>query len=281
MVERNETGTDIESTWRGTPRPSHKFLHYFPIYEHLFAGFRGQEFTFVEFGVQGGGSLQMWREYFGPKARIVGVDLNPQAAADSPDFDVRIGDQGDQRFLDDLFTDLGQVDVVLDDGGHQSFQQILTVQRALAHARGPLLVAVEDTTTSFDRVSSLFHRNLSFQRFAQAASDMLTERSLTQSAEPSLLDSIWSVEFYNGVVAFRADPALVRWDRQAAQLNQPLQVKPDNFRYEGRDAAEVVWPDARRTRTRRVHGRPQWWDSATAAPRKWRDQLRGNTSGGR
>lgn len=280
MVEPNETGTDIEAIWRSTPRPSHKFLHYFPIYEHLFAGYRGKEFTFVEFGVQGGGSLQMWREYFGPQARIVGVDLNPQAALDSPDFDVRIGDQGDQQFLDELFADLGQVDVVLDDGGHQSFQQILTVQRALAHADGPILIAVEDTTTSFDRVSSLFHRNRSFQRFAQAASDLLTERSMGEVPAPSLLDALWSVEFYNGVVAFRADPARVVWDRRLAELNQQLPQKPDNFRYEGVDSAAVLWPSAPRSRTRRVHGRPKWWDSATAAPRRLRHQLGGTTPGG-
>ena len=270
MVAPDETGTDIEAMWRSIDKPSHKFLHYFAIYEHLFAGFRGKEFTFVEFGVQGGGSLQMWRAYFGPQARIIGVDLNPQAAIDSPDFEVFVGDQGDPEFLDTLFDQIGRVDVVLDDGGHQSFQQILTVERALSHADGPILVAVEDTTTSFDRPSALFHRNHSFQRFAQAAADLLTQRSLGPAGQPSPLDALWSVEFYNGIVAFRADPQRVRLDRRPAEVNQELSVKPDNFRYEGADAAEVVWPHPLKLRRVTVHGRPKWWSQAKELPSKWR-----------
>lgn len=270
MVAPDETGTDIEAIWRRIDKPSHKFLHYFAIYEHLFARYRGEEFTFVEFGVQGGGSLQMWRAYFGPQARIIGVDLNPQAAVDSPDFEVFVGDQGDPNFLDELFAKIGPVDVVLDDGGHQSFQQILTVEKALSHAHGPILVAVEDTTTSFDRPSALFHRNHSFQRFAQAASDLLTTRSLTPAGEASPFDALWSVEFYNGIVAFRADPARVQLDRRPAEVNQELQVKPDNFRYEGADAAQVVWPHAQKLRRVKVHGRPKWWANVKELPTKWR-----------
>lgn len=270
MVAPDETGTDIEAIWRRIDKPSHKFLHYFAIYEHLFARYRGEEFTFVEFGVQGGGSLQMWRAYFGPQARIIGVDLNPQAAVDSPDFEVFVGDQGDPNFLDELFAKIGPVDVLLDDGGHQSFQQILTVEKALSHAHGPILVAVEDTTTSFDRPSALFHRNHSFQRFAQAASDLLTTRSLTPAGEASPFDGLWSVEFYNGIVAFRADPARVQLDRRPAEVNQELQVKPDNFRYEGADAAQVVWPHAQKLRRVKVHGRPKWWANVKELPTKWR-----------
>ena len=50
---------------------------YFQTYEELFSEYVGKEITFVEIGVLHGGSLLMWKEYFGPKARIIGIDLDP------------------------------------------------------------------------------------------------------------------------------------------------------------------------------------------------------------
>jgi hypothetical protein len=39
----------------------HKWMHYFDIYEHHFARFRGKSPTVLEIGVKGGGSLAMWK----------------------------------------------------------------------------------------------------------------------------------------------------------------------------------------------------------------------------
>ena len=41
--------------------------------------FRNKEIIFVEIGVKRGGSLLMWRDWLGPKARIIGIDLDPNA----------------------------------------------------------------------------------------------------------------------------------------------------------------------------------------------------------
>ena len=45
-------------THRG--RPLRKWAHYFPAYETHFSRYIGRPVTFVEIGVSGGGSLQMW-----------------------------------------------------------------------------------------------------------------------------------------------------------------------------------------------------------------------------
>ena len=55
-----------------------KWVHYFPIYEKWFSPYRGKEIVFVEVGVQNGGSVQMWKNYFGKDAKIVGVDIDPR-----------------------------------------------------------------------------------------------------------------------------------------------------------------------------------------------------------
>ena len=56
-----------------------KIDSYFQIYEEIFNEYIGKEIVFVEVGVLHGGSLFMWKEYFGSKARIIGIDLDPNA----------------------------------------------------------------------------------------------------------------------------------------------------------------------------------------------------------
>src|SRR5688572_2278160 len=69
-----------------------KWKHYFEIYERHFARFRDRDVTLLEIGVSGGGSLELWRGYFGSKARIVGLDINPDCKRfESPGTRVVIG----------------------------------------------------------------------------------------------------------------------------------------------------------------------------------------------
>ena len=56
-----------------------KASSYFYFYEDLLQKYRGKEIIFVEIGVQRGGSLLMWRDWLGPKARIIGIDVDENA----------------------------------------------------------------------------------------------------------------------------------------------------------------------------------------------------------
>jgi hypothetical protein len=42
-----------------------KWDHYFRVYDRHFAQFQGRAVKFLELGVSQGGSLQIWRKYFG------------------------------------------------------------------------------------------------------------------------------------------------------------------------------------------------------------------------
>ncbi|MFZ2651209.1 MAG: hypothetical protein WA210_13990 [Burkholderiaceae bacterium] len=60
-----------------TGRLIHKWRHYFEIYDRHFARFRGRPVNIVEFGVSQGGSMLIWKHYFGPDVKVFGVDINP------------------------------------------------------------------------------------------------------------------------------------------------------------------------------------------------------------
>ena len=55
----------------------HKWLHYFDIYERHLSKFRNHSPVILEIGVFGGGSLQMWLEYYGKGSKVVGLDIDP------------------------------------------------------------------------------------------------------------------------------------------------------------------------------------------------------------
>lgn len=98
----------------------HKWEHYFPVYERYFSRWRNKTCLFIEIGVSKGGSLQVWKEFFGPFATIVGVDIDPKCAAIGIEgVNIRIGDQSDLNFLSKIVDEFGAPDIVIDDGSHQ------------------------------------------------------------------------------------------------------------------------------------------------------------------
>ncbi|MER2267827.1 class I SAM-dependent methyltransferase [Methylobacterium oxalidis] len=90
------------------------------LYTEKFETLRDQPLTFLEMGVQGGGSVKMWSEFF-PNARIIGIDLtdfSEHARGDRIEFFQ--GRQEDAVFLDSICekTGIDQFDVILDDASH-------------------------------------------------------------------------------------------------------------------------------------------------------------------
>jgi hypothetical protein len=127
-----------------------KWLHYFDIYHRHFAVFRDEPVTVVEFGVYHGGSLQMWKRYFGSRARIVGVDIDPTCKALEEDrIEIHIGDQADADFLERLCSDVGEFHILIDDGGHMMRQQITTFEHMFPRLASDGVYLVEDLHTSY------------------------------------------------------------------------------------------------------------------------------------
>jgi hypothetical protein len=113
-----------------------KWQHYFDIYDTHFEKYRGRQPRVLEIGVDHGGSLQLWRRYFGVDASIVGIDIRPECYFHEPGIEMHIGDQTDVTFL----RALGNFDIVIDDGSHITAQQQASFAYLWPQTRGVYLI---------------------------------------------------------------------------------------------------------------------------------------------
>ena len=185
----------------------HKWKHYFPVYERHFNRFRNQAVTVLEIGCGEGGSAQMWKRYFGPYARIIGIDIKPECKAFEEDqIQIRIGDQGDTIFLDSVMAEFGPVQILIDDGSHLMHH----IQRSFAHLYyHPLLdtcgvYLVEDLHTAYwgEFGGGHLHEN-SFIETAKRHVDELNAHHSCSAVMPSqFTEMTLSVHFYDSMVVY-------------------------------------------------------------------------------
>jgi Methyltransferase domain len=132
-----------------------KWRHYFDIYDRHFSKFRGREVHILEVGIYSGGSLDMWRSYFGDKAHVYGVDIEPACRVyEGPGTQVFIGDQADSEFWRQVLRQVPPLDIVIDDGGHKPSQQIPTLEALLPHLRPGGVYLCEDIKGEFNSFNS-------------------------------------------------------------------------------------------------------------------------------
>jgi hypothetical protein len=228
---------DIYKCYLESPYLSIKHSSYFQAYDELLDKYRNKAVVFVEIGVLNGGSLFMWRKYFGSRAKIIGVDLNPAAKRWEKDgFEIHIGNQGDPQFWDTFFSTVGSVDVILDDGGHTNEHQIVTTHKAIPHIKDGGMLIVEDTHTSyfadFGNPSKY-----SFVSYAKGLIDSVNSRFPTVHASKNKLnESIWSIGFYESLVCFKVDRT--RCFVSAQTSNNGISSDAEDFREHGSALAQ-------------------------------------------
>lgn len=201
-------GNPLEQHFRTNQgRLIHKWLHYFDIYDRHFSAYRKRPVTVLEFGVSHGGSLQMWKEYFGRKARIIGVDIDPKCATlGEKQIEIVIGDQEDRTFLSQLRDRIGPIDVVIEDGGHTMTQQINTFEEIWPGVRDGGVFLIEDLHTSYwEKYGGGNKRPGTFIEYAK---DLVDQLNAWHSKDPSTLDvddytrSIRGMHIYDSIIVF-------------------------------------------------------------------------------
>ena len=126
--------------------------HYFDTYEEIFAPLADREVKLFEMGVNRGGSLLIWRDYF-HKGTIVGLDINPWPLDDETG---RIcfyqGRQQDTDLLDRIARENAPegFDVIIDDCSHiGELSRISFWHLFVNHLKPGGIYAIEDWGTGY------------------------------------------------------------------------------------------------------------------------------------
>jgi hypothetical protein len=201
----------------GVGRPFVKWWHYFGAYEAEFAELaqRSREGTLdrplriLEMGVWRGGSLDLWRQYFGPEAVIFGIDIDEVILTLGIDSaEVRVGSQTDEVFLRGVIEEMGGVDVVIDDGSHQSKDVIASLRILFPLLADGGTYVIEDLHTSYwPTWGGGFRRRGSSIEALKDLVDTLHQPYYERSGRRSSLgierDWLRSIQFYDSVAVLK------------------------------------------------------------------------------
>ena len=181
-----------------------KWLHYFPIYDEWFKKFRDKDFVFVEIGVQNGGSVQMWKDYFGKNVKIIGIDIDERCKQFEDDqVSIEIGSQEDVNFWNEFKQKYPRVDVLLDDGGHTMNQQIVTFQQMFPHIQEGGIYFCEDCHTSYwEEYNGGAEKQGTYIEFAKKLIDELNAFHTRGAVQPNYntINMGGGVHFYDSIV---------------------------------------------------------------------------------
>ena len=168
--------SELEKEFLKSENQSIKWKKYFSVYEELFSQYKNKKIIFVEIGIANGGSLKIWKNFFGKDSKIIGIDLNEKCKKFEDldnDIYIEIGNQSSEEFWNNFFKKFGIVDIVLDDGGHTNLDQITTVVKSIPNIRNGGMLVTEDTHSSYIKVynSSYKHSFINFTLLKQHSID--------------------------------------------------------------------------------------------------------------
>jgi hypothetical protein len=200
--------SDIVNYYDTDKHHEHNYLNL--VYDNLFLPIKDDVKTFVEVGVNHGGSILMWRDYF-KNSKVLGLDNN------LPYCKERLGDKNLDRIelidldqsipemLDTFSNQYSNIDVIIEDGSHRMCDQQITLGKLFKTLKSGGLYVLEDLHTSLevpmpekawcgwgDPTKTLTLDMLkNFILTGKIQSDYLTEDEITY-----LNDNILSVEIY-------------------------------------------------------------------------------------
>lgn len=211
-------------------KASDKWSLYLSEYDRLFQDYCNKSVRLLEIGIQNGGSLEIWSEYFKHAESLVGCDINPDCANlryDDPRIHVVVGDANAADISQQVFKHSAEFDIIIDDGSHRSSDIIKSFALYFPKLVDGGLFIAEDLHCSyweefegglFDPYSSMNF----FKHFAdiinhehwgveKSRADVLRgvfAKYGCEDMDVELLAQVHSVEFINSMCVLRKAPSL-------------------------------------------------------------------------
>jgi len=187
-----------------TGRLIHKCKHYIPVYERYFESYINKPVLIFEIGCGHGGSVQMWKSYFGPYATIVGIDINPKCKVFEEDqILVRIGSQDNKKFLKSLIDEFGSPDIIIDDGSHFMKHVTTSFEYLYPYVSKNGIYLVEDMYFAYNKkMGGGFNNKGSFIEYSKNLVDLIHARYIEEVSVNSFTESTMSISFYDSIIVF-------------------------------------------------------------------------------
>ncbi len=188
-----------------TDRFSGKWTHYFDVYDRYLQHLIGQEFTLLEIGVSQGGSLQIWKKYFGSKVKIVGIDIDQNSMFTEDQITTFCGSQTNNNFLQHVLSQITTPTVIIDDGSHVQFDVLTTFNYLYPELACPGFYIIEDVHTAYwleyqGGINSPFNAVTVASRMVHD----VNQQWIKQPYQTTLKD-IKSIAFYDSMIVFEKD----------------------------------------------------------------------------
>lgn len=199
---------------------SDKWSIYLEEYDRILSKYRNSPVRILEIGVQNGGSLEIWSEYFPQAELILGCDINQNCGSlrfDDERINVVVGDVNVEDTRKNIAERSEKFDIIIDDGSHRSSDVIRTFALYLNKIVDGGVFIIEDLHASYwqdfegglyDPLSSLsfFKRLLDLINYEHWGLDSSRTDALAAFADryeiafdEAGLASIHSIEFLNSL----------------------------------------------------------------------------------
>jgi hypothetical protein len=130
-----------------TGKISDKWASYLPHYDALFGPLRHAPVSMLEIGVQNGGSLETWSEFFTEAKIFVGCDIDPKCGDlryTDPRVNIVVGDANAAPTFQKILALNPSFDIVIDDGSHVSTDILNSFINYFPHVNPGGVYVVED-----------------------------------------------------------------------------------------------------------------------------------------
>lgn len=188
-------------------RFSGKWKHYVEVYQRHLEKYVNQEVTLLEIGTSSGGSLQIWKKFLGPKAKIVGIDIDPRSVFTEDQIETYIGSQADPNFLMNVLNRIGPPDIVIDDGSHDQMDVMNTFSILFEHVKNNGIYVIEDLHTAYQQD---YHGGITSPlNFVSIASRFVHDVNLSWINQPyqPVVSNLKSMCFYDSMLVMeKAEP---------------------------------------------------------------------------
>jgi 23S rRNA U2552 (ribose-2'-O)-methylase RlmE/FtsJ len=225
---------DLEKYFRlNDKRIIHKWNHYFDVYDRYFRKYRNKDIVILEIGVSQGGSLQMWKDYFGDKAKIFGIDINPCCKElEEENIKIFIGSQSDRFFLRDLLTKIPPIDILIDDGGHTMVQQITSYEELFNHIKDDGVYLCEDLHTSYwFKYGGGYKRKGTFIEYSKNFIDSINAHHSHQKKlkVDAFTQSVYSIHYYDSIIVIEKRPKVKSYHEKSGKITFEKNIIPENI----------------------------------------------------